>query len=156
MQRRLWKASIAICIILFFFLAIFWLAVEVRLFPAPDERTIFVLEFAEACAILIFALELYSIYRQTPDKKKFLAQHWLAIIAILPIGIMVRAARMFQSVGAFRALEAPLGLAKADLLVPAISVSARPAFALQKWLANFQIFRDFFALAGKLAKRAFK
>ena len=154
LQRSLWGINVAICILLFFFLAVFWLAAEFGVFPQPDARTAGVLEAAELCAISVFAIELYSRYRQTPDKKKFLAQNWLAIIAILPIGILVRAARAFQAVGVLKPVEGAFRLAEADYLVPAVAVSGRSALAVQKWLSSFQVFRDFFSLVGGMAAKA--
>jgi hypothetical protein len=153
-QRALWNINMAICIMLFFFLAIFWLAAEFGAIPRPSPRAIEVLEAAELCAIAVFAIELYSRYNQTPDKKKFLAQNWLAIIAILPIGILVRAARAFQAVGLLRPVEGALRLAEADILVPAVAVSGHSVLAVHKWLSHFQVFSDFFSLIAGAADRA--
>jgi hypothetical protein len=153
-QRALWNMNVAICILLFFFLAVFWLAAEFGAIPQPDARTAGVLEAAELCAIAVFAIELYSRYRQTADKRKFLAQNWLAIIAILPIGIIIRAARAFEVVGLLRPVAGTLRLAEADFLMPAVAVSSRSALAVHRWLSHFQVFADFFSLVGGVAARA--
>jgi len=153
LQRRLWGVNIAICVIIFFALALYWLAVEVKAFPEPGARTVEILEFAEICAITVFAIELYSRYRKTPDKRQSLAQNWLAIIAILPLGIIFRATRVFESVALLRPLAGELRLAEAEFFMPAIAVSSRPLLALHRWLANYKVFADFFSLASAWARR---
>ena len=114
------------------------------------------MEIIELCAILVFAIELYSRYNGMPDKKKFLAQNWLAILAILPLGVFVRSFRAAEGVGLLRPLEGTFRIAEADFIVPAIAISSRPLLAAQQWLSHFQGFQDFFALVRAWAKKVFR
>jgi hypothetical protein len=156
LKHMLWGALLAACVVAFFAIAIILLAVDFGVIPPLAEGTSYLLETVELCAILVFAIELASRYRRTPDKKKFLAQNWLAILAILPVGVFIRSFRAAEGMGLLRPLQGTFRLAEADFLMPAIAVSGRPLLALHKWLANFHVFRDFFALAGYFARRFFR
>ena len=156
LQRRLWNALLTACVVVFFVVAIIFLSVEFGLIPPLATGTSGLLEFIELCAILVFAIELYIRYTRTPDKKKFLVQNWLAILALLPLGVFIRSFRAAEGIGLLRPLQGTFRIAEADFIVPAIVVSSRPLLAVQRWLAHFQVFRDFFALAHGWAKRIFR
>ncbi len=156
LQHRLWGALLAACVVVFFAIAIVLLAVDFGAIPPLSEGDASLLEIIELCAIIVFAIELYSRYRSTPDKKKFLAQNWLAIIALLPIGVFVRSFRAAEGIGLLRPLQGTFRVAEADFIVPAIAVSSRPLLAAQQWLSHFQGFQDFIALVRAWAKKVFR
>ena len=153
LQHRLWGALLAACVIIFFVVAVVLLSVDFGLIPPLAKGTAELLEFAELCAILVFAIELCSRYARTPDKKKFLLQNWLAILAILPVGIFIRSFRAAEGIGLLRPLQSTFRLAETEAIIPALLVSGRPLLAVHRWLSHFQVFRDFFALVGKWARK---
>ncbi|MCX6771822.1 MAG: hypothetical protein NTX79_07240 [Candidatus Micrarchaeota archaeon] len=156
LQRRLWGALLAACVVVFFIIAVILLSVDFGVVPpltAGDEG---LLGIAELCAIAVFAIELCTSYARTPDKKKFLMQNWLAMLAILPLGVFIRSFRAAEGIGLLRPLQGTFRIAEADFLVPALAVSSRPLLAAQQWLAHFQVFRDFFALAREWKSRIFR
>lgn len=155
MEHWLWGALLSACVVVFFATAVAFLAVDFKAIPPLDQGTAELLEYAELFAIAMFAIELYSRYRQTPDKKKFLRQNWLAIVAILPAGALVRSFRAAEGIGLLRPLQGSLRFAETDAIMPALLVSGRPLLAAQKWLANLEVFRDFFSLARRAGKRIF-
>ncbi|MFA6328412.1 MAG: ion transporter [Candidatus Micrarchaeia archaeon] len=156
LQRRLWGALLALCTVAFFVIAVVLLSAEFGAIPPLSAEVSDLLELIELCAISIFAIELYLRYRETPDKKKFLRQNWLAILAILPVGVFVRSFRAAEGIGLLRPLSGTFRIAEADFIVPAVAVSSRPLLAAQKWLSNIQVFKDFFALARGWAKAIFR
>jgi len=83
--RRLWGALLTSCVVVFFAVALVFLSAEFGMIPPLTEGNTALLEFAELCAILVFAIELCIRYARAPDKKAFLVQNWLTIIAILPL-----------------------------------------------------------------------
>ena len=151
--RRLWDALLAASVVVFFIVAIIFLLVEFGAIPSLPEGDAARLEFIEFCAILVFAIELYVRYARSPDKKKFFVQNWLAILAILPIGVFIRSFRAAEGVGLLRPIQGAFRFAETEALIPALLVSGSPLLAVHRWLANFQVFKDFFALAGAWAKR---
>jgi hypothetical protein len=153
---RLWGVLIASCIVAFFVIAVIFLSAEFGLIPPLSEANVALLEFVELCAILVFAAELYIRYARTPDKKKFLMQNWLAILAILPLGMFIRSFRAAEGIGLLRPLQSTFRLAETEAIMPLLLVSGRPLLAVHRWLVHFQVFKDFFALAGKWAKRVFR
>ena len=153
LQRRLWDALLTACVVVFFLLAIILLAVDFGVISPLAKSTAELLEFIELFAILVFAIELYSRYRHTPDKKKFLAQNWLAILAILPVGILIRSFRAVEGIGLLRPLQSTFRVAETETIAPLLLMSGRPLLALRQWLAHFQVFKDFFALMRSWAKR---
>jgi len=156
LQRRLWGALLAACVVAFFAIAVILLSVEFGALPPLSEADASLLEFIELCAIFVFAIELCLRYRRTPDKKEFLLQNWLAILAILPVGVFIRSFRAAEGIGLLRPLQGTFRIAEADFILPAVAVSSRPLLAAQKWLSHFQVFQDFFALARGWAKRIFR
>ena len=155
-QRRLWGALLTACVVVFFIVAIIFLSVDFGAIPPLSENMALILEVIEFCAIIVFAIELYSRYRRTPDKKKFLMQNWLAILALLPIGIFIRSFRAAECVGLLRPLQGAFRLAEAEAIMPALLISGRPLIALHKWLTHFHVFRDFFALVSAWGKSFFR
>ncbi len=156
LERRLWGALIAACVVVFFVVAIIFLSADFGAIPPLSEGNASLLEFIELCAIAVFAIELYARYTCAPDKKKFLAQNWLAILALLPLGLFIRSLRAAEGIGLLRPLEGTFRIAEADFIVPAIAVSSRPLLAVQQWLSHFQGVKDFFALVREWAKKTFK
>ena len=156
LQRRLWSALLTACVVVFFLLAVILLAVDFGAIPPLAKRTAELLELAELFAILVFAIELCSRYRSTPDKKKFIMQNWLAILAILPLGIMIRSFRAIEGVGLLRPLQGTFRLAETEAIMPAMLVAGRPLLAVHQWLSHFQVFKDFFALVRSWGQRIFK
>ena len=156
LERRLWDALLASCVVVFFVVAIIFLSAEFGAIPPLAEEASNLLEFIELCAILVFAAELYSRYTRTPDKKQFILQNWLAILAILPLGIFIRSFRAFEGIGLLRPLQGTFRLAETEAIMPALLVSGRPLLAAHRWLTHFQVFRDFFALAHAWGKRIFR
>jgi hypothetical protein len=153
LKRRLWDALLAACVVAFFIVAIIFLSAEFGAIPPLTESDAALLEFAELCAIIVFAAELCTRYSRAPDKKKFLVQNWLTILAILPLGVFIRSFRAAEGIGLLRPLQSTFRAAETDAIMPLLLVSGRPLLAVQKWLSHFQVFRDFLALVRSWAKR---
>jgi len=143
-------------VVAFFAIAVILLAVEFGALPNLSEADARLLEFIELCAIFVFAIEICLRYRGTPDKKEFLLQNWLAILAILPVGVFIRSFRAAGGIGLLRPLQSTFRLAETKAIMPLLLVSGRPLLAAQKWLAHFQVFRDFFMLARACMKKVFR
>ena len=153
LKRRLWGALLAACVVVFFIVAIIFLSAEFGAIPPLTEGDAAALELVELCAIIVFAAELCIRYARANDKKKFLMQNWLTIIAILPLGVFIRSFRAAEGIGLLRPVQSAFRAAEAEAIMPLLLVSGRPVLSVQRWLANFQVFRDFLALVRAWAKR---
>ena len=156
LERRLWDAVLAACVVAFFVVATIFLSAEFGIIPPLGTEATELLEFAELCAIVVFAAELCIRYARAPSKKDFLVQNWLTILAILPLGAFIRSFRAAEGVGLLRPIQITFRFAETEAIMPLLMVSGRPLLAAQKWLSHFQVFKDFFALAGAWARRIFR
>lgn len=156
LQHRLWNTNLVLAVLLFFILSVWWIGVEFKFFAAPDMRTQELLDFADLAAIGIFAVEFAKEYRKEEDKVRFFRKHWLGIIAILPFGFILRAARIAKFLELPRQLEFVARLDELQLAMPGVALSAKAIgggfVAAHKWLAHYTVFTDVARLAHRIVK----
>ncbi len=152
-QRRLWNVAIALCIIIFFVLSVWWIGIEMGFFATPGPKTVELMEYADLAAIFVFAIELYSRYRKTPDKLVFLKKNWLEILVLLPVGVMFRAFKSMESVEAVRSAGLALRVEKEGLVLPELAAAGRAVAHIiegaHKWVMHFSVISDFFAMVSE-------
>jgi hypothetical protein len=160
LQQKLWKANLAIAIIVFFVLSVWWIGIDLKYFEKPPQSTDDLMQLADLAAIGVFGIELYSRYRKTPDKVQFLKKNWLEIIVLLPMGLLFRFYRGLEAAGSLRPVSSALRIGDKGLLAPEVAWLGRAAAKLfaeaQEWVAHFSVISDFFAMvaenAGKLLR----
>ena len=156
LQHRLWDALLTASVVVFFAVAIIFLSSEFGMIRPLTIGDAALLEFAELCAIIVFASELCIRYTRAPDKKKFFMQNWLAILAILPLGLFIRSFRAAEGIGLLRPIQSTFRFAETEAIMPFLLVSGRPVLAMHRWLVNFQGVKDFFSLVRAWAKMIFR
>lgn len=156
LQRRLWKVNLALALIVFLVLAVWWIGIDLGTFPQPAERTVALMEQADLTAILVFAIEIVSGFGKAKDKAMFLRKNWLGILVLLPLGAFFRAFRAVSETEIL-GIRAAARLERMPAFFPQIAVIGKTAgkgiVGLHHWLCHYTVFSDFFAFAGKLAKR---
>jgi len=157
-QQVLWRLNLALAVILFFILSVWWICIEFGYLAEPGPATEWVMEIADLIAILVFAIELYRRYRKTKSKAEFLKKNWLEILALLPVGLIFRAGRIVEEVEIFRSLRLGAKLGEAPLVIPEVVFVSGKNFGAflvkaQKYLAHYTVFSDFFALLGRWKSR---
>lgn len=119
LQHKLWGWAVALAILLMISVTVIELASDFGLIVHISHNHHELLINAELLSILVIGLELYSQFKAAKNKILFLKQNWLVILAILPIGLIFRAGRIFEgvkiveSIGSIRAFQVA---AKADEL----------------------------------------
>ncbi len=127
-QHLLWSWAIALAILLVFIISVSELMPTFGLAPALPPRTADLLEGADLIAFLVIGLELYGHYRLTANKMLFLRQNALAILAMLPIGLLARAMLAVQSLGALRGIQAAGKFDELSILLPSLNLRALEVF----------------------------
>lgn len=152
-QRRLWNLNLALCVVIFFTLAVWWIGIEFGVFPEPTPRMEALMEQADILAIAIFAIDLYSRFRKSGDKAQFLRKNWLQIVVLLPVGMVFRAARAVEELGILRSMRLAGRLSEMPLVIPEVAVAGRLAGAglarAHGWLVHFSVITDFFKLVAR-------
>ncbi|MFH1306481.1 MAG: hypothetical protein ABIH83_02375 [Candidatus Micrarchaeota archaeon] len=95
-QYNLWSWAVALAILLLLTVTSIELLADFDVIPHPSPSHFKILELGNLIAIFIIGIELVSAYRNTKNKIVFLKQNWLVILAILPLGIVLRAGRIFE------------------------------------------------------------
>lgn len=157
LQRRLWRLNLALALIIFLVLAVWWIGIEFGLFPEPSEKTELLMEQADLFAIGIFAIELYSGFKKAQDKALFLRKRWLEIIVLLPIGVFFRAFRALSELEAVARAKSAVRLGEMPVLIPELAVAGKAAGRglafVHHWLCHFSVFSDFICLVLKWRRR---
>ena len=159
-QKRLWQANLVVCIVLFFILSVWWIGIELGFFAKVSPKTEQIMEMADLMAIGIFFLELYSRFRKSDNKVKFLKANWMEIVVLLPIGLAFRAFRSVESLEAARVIRPLFEIKEMQTVIPGVAVfgeaTARIAVEIKKWLTHYKVIADFFEFAVKSVKKIFK
>ncbi len=157
LQSRLWRLNLALALMIFLILAVWWIGIELGFFPQPPAESELLMEQADLFAIGIFALELYSGFRKAQDKAQFLRRKWLEIIVLLPIGTLFRAFKALGELEVLGKARAIVRLEELPVVVPELAVAGRAAghglVGIHKWLCHYTVFSDFFGFVMKWRKR---
>lgn len=165
-QYRLWSVVLALAILLFFALSFIEIGESwFHLLPPPSNSHAELMFWADLLAIGIFALEFWALYRQYTNKMLFLRHNWLGILAILPIGLLLRGARVVESIESLRALQLAGKLDEMAVVFPGVSIfrSEKSILSLhalsaaishlmlqvQNGLAHFSVVTDFIELTAQ-------
>ncbi|MFA5108479.1 MAG: hypothetical protein WC492_03040 [Candidatus Micrarchaeia archaeon] len=95
-QYRLWSWAVALSILLLFSVAGIEILSDMNILASPSENHALILQGADILAIFVIGLELVSSFSHSKNKALFVAENWLAILAILPIGLFARALKAFE------------------------------------------------------------
>ncbi|MDE1798271.1 MAG: hypothetical protein KGH63_02605, partial [Candidatus Micrarchaeota archaeon] len=121
-QHLLWSWAIALSILLVFIISVQELAPTFGLAAPLTERTVSFLEMADLLAMLVIGLELYGQYQRTRNAMLFLRRNWIPILALLPLGLMLRALSAVQSLSALRGLQLAGKLDELSVALPSLSL----------------------------------
>ena len=96
-QYRLWSWAVALSILLLFSVAAIEILSDMGILAPPGASHLSILQSADFLAIFVIGLELASSFTHSKNKMLFVAENWLAILAILPIGLFARAFKAFEA-----------------------------------------------------------
>jgi hypothetical protein len=152
-QRMLWNLLLAVGLVIFFVLSVWWIGIDLRMLPVPSQQTQDLMDAAELAAIAVFAIELYGRFRKSANAGEFLRKNWLGILVLLPIGILVRFARGLEAAGLLRPAEVASKLGEDVKLAPALASAGKAAAhagaEAQKWASHFSGISDFLAMVSE-------
>jgi len=95
-QYRLWGWTLALAIILLLSITSLDLLSDFQILPEISQAHHNVMANGDILAIFIISLELAQGFSHAKNKVVYIKENWLAILAILPIGLFVRVARSFE------------------------------------------------------------
>ncbi len=121
-QHRLWTWTVALAIILLLLVAFIELAPSFGFGPHPSSSRAQLLEQADLTALLVLILELAAQYHSARNKAVFVRQNWFLILALLPLGIFLRAASLLEGARAVRAVQAWGKLDEMRVVLPSLDV----------------------------------
>ncbi|MEM4235555.1 MAG: hypothetical protein QXV44_00705 [Candidatus Anstonellaceae archaeon] len=95
-----WSLSILAALLTLIFIGFYELFSHIYIIkPLSSPSYLYSQFIAEVIAILILFVELAGRFINASNKALFIKQNWLAIIAILPIGLFARGLRTFELLG---------------------------------------------------------
>jgi hypothetical protein len=75
--------------------------IVIELFVHPSNKTfLLIIDVVDYTIITIFILELAFIWNKTRDVKLFFRNHWIEILAVLPIGFAIKVLGRFYEISA--------------------------------------------------------
>ena len=122
LQHRLWTWCVALAIFSLLLVTLFDL-VGPRLWgwtlSVSRER---VLAQLDLLSLGVLVLELGTQFNAAKNKILFLKQNWLLILALLPLGVLVRALRAFEGLEALRVFQIWGKIGELKVVVPTLDV----------------------------------
>ncbi len=164
-QARMWSWTLALSIVVFFLISVISIGAYLGWGGPLSPRMEAILEQADLMAIAVFALEFSAQYRKAENKALFFKKNWLGILAILPMGLFLRAASVAEGISFVRSLQALVKLEKFELVLPTLEFSKTARVAVptslvsnsmlwvQNGLAHFSVITDFIGLVFNSARR---
>ncbi len=164
-QARMWSWALALSILTFFLISVISIGAYLGWAGPLSPRMEAIIEQADLMAITVFALEFAAQYRKAENKALFFKKNWLGILAILPMGLFMRAASVAEGIGFVRSLQAFVKLEKFELVLPTLQFSktlrvtvpstlvSESVLWVQNTLAHFSVFTDFAELAFESVRR---
>jgi len=121
-QHRLWTWCVALAIFALLLVTLFDL-VGPRLWgwtlSASRQR---VLAQLDLLALGVLLLEMGAQFNVSKNKVLFLRKNWFLILALLPLGVLVRALRAFEGLEALRVFQAFGKLGELNVVAPSLDL----------------------------------
>lgn len=121
-QHRLWGVTLALALVLLVVVSFFELAPLFGWAPQPSAARASLLEQADLTALLVLVLEMIAQYRSARNKALFLRQNWFLILALLPFGVILRAASLLEGARAVRVVEAWGNVDELRVVLPSLDI----------------------------------
>ncbi len=121
-QHRLWTWTLALALLLLVLVSFFELAPIAGWLPHPSAAREGLLEQADLTAMLVLVLEMAAQYRSASNKALFMRQNWFLILALLPFGILLRAASLLEGARAVRVVEAWGNVDELRVVLPSLDI----------------------------------
>jgi len=96
LQYRMWGWTVALAILLLLSVTTIEILSDYNVISSPTLVHQDVMRNGDVLAIFIIALELTHGFSRARNKALYLRQNWIAILAILPLGMIVRIGRAFE------------------------------------------------------------
>ena len=160
LQYSLWGVAVALSIFLLLSVATTEILSEFQILPHPSLAHSQALEYADALAIGIILIELATGFKHAKNKILFLKHNWLAIIAIFPFGLFVRAGRIFEGLyileelALLRPLQVATKFRELQILIPAIELPAEFTLLDDAYVALSRALSRSFASISPLSRAA--
>ncbi|MFH0926996.1 MAG: hypothetical protein V1822_00260 [Candidatus Micrarchaeota archaeon] len=128
LQYRLWGWCVALAILLLVSITAIDVASDFNFIPAHSVPYNAALLNGEVFAVFIIVLELSHGFTQAKNKALYLKQNWIAILAILPLGMLLRVARSFEGFAilehfaSLRTLQAATKLGELNWIAPTLEI----------------------------------
>ncbi len=122
LQHRLWSWTVALSLIALVIVTLLefgpllfgWHALS----PARER----LVSQVDLSALFVLFLEVFAQFRAAKNKLLFLRTHWLLILAILPLGVLIRASRVLEGLSAIRALQVWGKLDELHAIIPELEI----------------------------------
>ncbi len=104
-QRIMWAWAVAGAILVFFLLLVIEGGALGGLWPFQSQAEAALLEEANYIAVLVIALDLAGRWKASANKLLFVRQNWLAILTLVPMGLLVRVGGALESLSLLRNVQ---------------------------------------------------
>ncbi|MCL6088739.1 MAG: hypothetical protein M1530_01070 [Candidatus Marsarchaeota archaeon] len=128
LQHRLWTWAVALSLLALVLVSVFDFGPMFFGWPPTGAARERLLAQTELTALLVLAVELAAQFRAAKNKLLFLRTHWLLILAVLPLGVLLRAFRVLEIFSGVRAVQMWGKMGELHELAPALNVPILNAF----------------------------
>ncbi|VVB57163.1 Uncharacterised protein [uncultured archaeon] len=158
LQHRLWSWTVALSLLALVLVTLIEFGPLLWGWAPPSAGRERVISLVDLTSLLVVFLEVFTQFRAAKNKLLFLRTHWLLILALLPIGALIRASRVLESLNAVRALQVWGKLDELRDLLPELEIPIVVAAVV--WLeqaierfANWSGLKDFSELVSRVYER---
>ena len=126
----MWGWAVALSILLLLSITTIELLSDYGAISSPTEAHHELMRNGDVLAIFIIALELAHGFSRAKNKALYLRQNWIAILAILPLGVIVRIGRAFEGfvileeIASLRTLQMAGKFGELRSIIPALEAPA--------------------------------
>lgn len=123
LQHRLWTWCVVLSIFGLLLVTLFdWIGPRLWGWTLTPSRERVLMQL-DMLALGVLILEMGTQFRFAKNKVVFLKANWLIILALLPLGVMVRALRVFEGLEALRVFQMWGKLGELKVVVPTLELS---------------------------------
>ncbi len=137
-QYALWGWTVALAIILLLIVTAFELLIDFGVMTSINHAYHEILQTADIVAIMIIGLELVQGYRHAKNKILYLKNNWIMILAVLPIGAIVRLGRAFEGlvileeIASLRTLQVMTKFRELSWILPSLELPYEMTIAFER------------------------
>ncbi len=158
LQHRLWTWAVALSLLALVTVSIFDFGPMLFGWPPAGAARERLLAQTELTALLVLGVELATQFRAAKNKLLFLRTHWLLILAVLPLGVLLRAFRVLEILSSVRAVQMWGKVGELHEMAPALNVPILNTFVswgdgIARSVSRWSGMDEFFELLSRLVQK---